>query len=455
MSDDDPFGLNDRDRTQIARPQPGGRGSARPPQAGGAATPPGPAPAPVGRPIVASGAGLPSGTPGRGPLVETAFGLLALAPLLRSRTPPTEPEALRAQVERELQRYTDAAHAKGLDERMVSIGHYCLCALIDDIVLNTPWGAHGTWRSRSLAGTLHADVAAGERFFDYLEQAKRNPERNRPILELMYACMSLGFEGQYRLHPHGLTQLQQIRIELGQMLARMDGEEPPDLAGHWQGVPAAHVPITQRVPMWVYGSGALLLLVLVYAALALRLGGIGERLDTMVAGLPPVPPVSIVRQAAAVAPPPPPPPPPEIATGPKLRDCLPPATRADADSVTEDLGKVRVRLPNQGLFASGSADLEPAIEPVLRCLAEVLEVTPGQIRVLGHSDNVPIRTARFPSNWELSQARAEAVAGVLRASLTDDQRLTREGRSDSEPVAANATPDGRAKNRRVDIVLLK
>ena len=77
----------------------------------------------------------------------------------------------------------------------------------------------------------------------------------------------------------------------------------------------------------------------------------------------------------------------------------------DREAVVEDLEKVRVRLPNAGLFRSGSADLEPSIEPVILCLAGVLESAPGRVMVLGHSDNVPIRTARFPSNWELSKAR--------------------------------------------------
>src|SRR5262249_35456534 len=109
MADDDPFGLNDRDRTQMPRPPPGGPRPARP-------TAP---EAPMARPV-ATGAGLPRGTPGRGPLVEAAFGILSLVPLLRSRTPPTDPDTLRAQIERELQRFSDNAQAQGLDQRAVA-----------------------------------------------------------------------------------------------------------------------------------------------------------------------------------------------------------------------------------------------------------------------------------------------------------------------------------------------
>ena len=169
-SDDDPFGLADSERTQFARPVPGGR----PSRATAAATP---SPAREAQPRPshrAGGATAVTGTPGRGPLVEFGFGLLSMVPLLRARTPPAPPEQLRAQVEADLRVFSETAQARGLDQRLVGLGHYAL-ALIDDIVLNTPWGAHGTWRENSLAGALHHDAAAGEHFFDYSTRRGRNP----------------------------------------------------------------------------------------------------------------------------------------------------------------------------------------------------------------------------------------------------------------------------------------
>jgi type VI secretion system protein ImpK len=77
------------------------------------------------------------------------------------------------------------------------------------------------------------------------------------------------------------------------------------------------------------------------------------------------------------------------------------------------------------------------------------------VLVVGHTDNVPIRTARFPSNWALSQARADAVQRVLAEAVADPGRLTVEGRADTQPIASNADDAGRARNRRVEILLLK
>jgi flagellar motor protein MotB len=75
------------------------------------------------------------------------------------------------------------------------------------------------------------------------------------------------------------------------------------------------------------------------------------------------------------------------------------------------------------------------------------------IMVLGHSDNQPIRSVRFPSNWHLSQARAEAALVPLGAGVGDPARLKAEGRGDAEPIADNSTAEGREQNRRIELVL--
>lgn len=270
--DNDPFGLTDSERTQIIRPVPGGRSNREP-----SAAPEAP---PSQQPRRAGGVASILGTPGRGPLMENAFGLLSLAPLLRARTPPAAPEQLRAQIEDELQSFAERAVARGLDQRVVSLGHYALCALLDDVALNTPWGAQGAWRANTLAGALHHDAAAGEHFFAYLEQASRQPERSRPALEVMAACLSLGFEGRFRIAPQGKAALQQIRSELFNTLRRLDGAADDALSPHWQGVAATHVTIVRRIPLWVFASATAAFLILVYAGLAVRLGESGSAWTT-------------------------------------------------------------------------------------------------------------------------------------------------------------------------------
>ncbi|CAN0603541.1 unnamed protein product, partial [Ectocarpus sp. 12 AP-2014] len=88
-------------------------------------------------------------------------------------------------------------------------------------------------------------------------------------------------------------------------------------------------------------------------------------------------------------------------------------------------------------------------------IGTALRSEPGQIIVAGHSDNIPIRTVRFPSNWHLSLARASSVAKILTGYLSDPGRLSVDGRADNEPIASNDTAQGRAENRRIEIILIK
>ena len=116
--------------------------------------------------------------------------------------------------------------------------------------------------------------------------------------------------------------------------------------------------------------------------------------------------------------------------------------------------RIIIRVKEHGSFASGSADLTPEFEPVLKIIRGVLRDTEGEIIVQGHSDNVPIRSARFRSNWALSSARAVSVAhGLFDGGVLDQARFTISGYGDTKPLVSNETGAGRARNRRVEIVI--
>lgn len=115
---------------------------------------------------------------------------------------------------------------------------------------------------------------------------------------------------------------------------------------------------------------------------------------------------------------------------------------------------VEVEIRTDLLFASGSAELGRAAIAALEQLADVLRSSPNAIRVEGHTDDRPINTAAFPSNWELSAARAAGVVRVLAARGVDPARLAVLGLGEFRPVESNATADGRRANRRVLLVIL-
>ncbi|WP_144391905.1 flagellar motor protein MotB [Pleionea sediminis] len=117
---------------------------------------------------------------------------------------------------------------------------------------------------------------------------------------------------------------------------------------------------------------------------------------------------------------------------------------------------VVIRIRESGSFPSGSARVKPEFTKVLDKIAEILAETTGEIRVAGHTDNVPIDTERFRSNWELSGARAGSVVReLIRGGTLERDRFVINGYADTRPLASNDNALGRAKNRRVEIIIVQ
>jgi chemotaxis protein MotB len=116
--------------------------------------------------------------------------------------------------------------------------------------------------------------------------------------------------------------------------------------------------------------------------------------------------------------------------------------------------KIIIRVREKASFGSGQAELKEGFRPILARVAEILKSAEGKIIVAGHSDNVPIYTERFRSNWELSAARAVSVAHeMMLATHIPSERFLIQGYADTEPMVANDSAVNRAKNRRVEIIL--
>lgn len=117
-------------------------------------------------------------------------------------------------------------------------------------------------------------------------------------------------------------------------------------------------------------------------------------------------------------------------------------------------GRMVLQLPNDVLFDTGRTEIKPAGKAALKAIAEVMKsMSQRQFQVAGHTDNVPIRNDRFPSNWELSSGRALRVLHFLIAEGAHARNLSAAGYSDVDPVASNTTPEDRKKNRRTEITL--
>lgn len=439
MTKDDPFGAPENGSRTILKPTPGGTRLPQPPTASA-------------RPQVSLGPvpsdELPSfAREGLNPLESAASSLLALIGRLRETVHHPDPDGLRKQLVQALATFDEKVRRAGVSTETALSARYVLCTVLDEVVLTTPWGNTSTWRTHSLLSTLHNDTAGGEKFYVLLKQAAQDPARNIDLLELMYICLALGFEGRYRVMQRGRDELDALRERLYHIIRNQRGEFERELSPQWQGIIDRRNPLMRYVPLWVVASVAAALLLLIYGGFSIALNRASDpvflqlyslKLDrNLLEARPVLPPLAPLA----------PPPKPRVS----LQGLLEADIRDQLIDVQELAEETRIIVRGDGLFASGSARLSDDYLSLFDRLAHALGQVPGRILVTGHTDNIPIRTLRFPSNWHLSEERALAVSKVLAARLGDARGISAEGRADTEPLVPNDTPSNRARNRRVEV----
>jgi len=428
MSQDDPFSLPDSNHT-IIMPTPGRRPAAQQATASAAI-----------RDVFPNEP--PPETGGLNPLLAAANPLLDVVPQLRATLQHPNPIGLRDFLAQSIKTFEARAQANGVKQEKIIAARYALCTLLDETVTSTPWGGSGTWAKQSLLVLFHNEGWGGEKFFLLLSKLAEDPVANRDLLELMYVCLALGFKGRYQVLDDGKAALETLRERLALMLRKQQGEYERALSPHWQGVKVGRKNLFTALPLWIALGGLGLLMLGAYFGLNYVLN---EKSDPVFAQIQAL----RVQSTAPV-------PPPRVAAPaqkPRLAKLLEPEIRLGLVAVRDEENRSVVTILGDGLFAPGSATVSPNYMAPLQRVAEALEALPGQVRVIGHTDNQPIRSARFPSNWHLSQERARVVMTLLKEKARAPDRYSADGRADAEPIGPNTTPAQRALNRRVEIVL--
>ena len=464
-SPSDPFGRSDR---TIIRPNPAGRRAplpSRPAQAapapyappaaaspgvpGGSddwisATPapprPAPPPGPVGGPLPGRDQLL---TPNANPLLRAAGPLLLLLGRLRSQLSSAPLTQLLGQVTETIEAFEHEVRAAGASADQTRVAKYVLCAAADDIVQNIPGEDRHVWTQYSMLSKFFGERVGGVRFFEELDRAKADPSVNYDLLELMHACLALGFQGIHRTSAGGAANLQMIQRNLFETLRRVK-QPDPELSPRWRGQAVASQVARFRVPVWSVAALAGVAVLGLYLVFRALLGGNAEAAASALLTVHPKGELGLVRKVFSAPPPPLPPPP----VPPKVCGAVQPPIVCQ---VTPNV--IIVRLVDITLFEPGQAAVRAEFKPLIERIASVLETEGGAVKVVGHTDNVPIRTARFASNLQLSQARAKAVGDLLQTKLSKPDRISVEGKGADAPIADNASREGRAKNRRVEIVI--
>lgn len=426
MSQNDPFASSDADKT-IILPSPGGR------------TPP------AQRSSPQSQLGTPdfdhtSITTGLNPLIAAANPLLNAATLLRTTLHHEDLSGLRDYLVQQIKTFENQARAAAIPSEKVIAARYALCTLIDESIASTPWGS-GEWGKYSLLIQFHNEAVGGEKFFQLLAKLAENPKTNLDILEFMYACLTLGFEGRYRVMDNGKKQLEALRERLAQIIAKERSRFERDLSPHWQPAVFKRARFFLFMPLWILASLCGFALLAAYLSFSFFLS---DASDPVFAQIQSIRTANTLQHQLPIAKPP---------VNPYLTEFLIKEINEELLTVRNENNRNIITLLGDGIFAPGSAVVSEKFVPVLKRVADALNQRAGQIQILGHTDNRPIRTVKFPSNWHLSQERAYSVVQLLVKMGIASNRIHAEGRADAEPIASNNTPEGRARNRRVEIIV--
>lgn len=376
---------------------------------------------------------------GLNPLVALANRLLLVVPQLRTTRHVDDPVALRNSLAQGIRDFAARATSQGIAPERVMAARYVLCTMIDEAAADTPWGGSGTWGSHSLLAMFHNETEGGEKVFQLMARLAEKPDVNLDLLELIFCALTLGFEGRYRVLDNGRAQLEAVRDKLAQIVRQQRGDHAHALAQHWQGQAVARRGLSSWLPLAAAAGLSALVLMGVYLSLAFSLSARSDPVYGQVQSLRLTPPV--------VAPPQP-------APKPRLAQFLQSDIRAGLVAVRDEIDRSVVTIRGDGSFATGSATLLPEREALMGRIADALAQVTGNVLVTGHTDNQPIaRSARFPSNWHLSEERARTVRDLLVSHRVASDRIRAEGRADAEPMVANDTTANRAMNRRVEVTL--
>jgi len=371
-------------------------------------------------------------------LIAEANPLLGLVPQLRGTIQHPNPEQLRQELSRAIRDFEARARAAGIQPEHVIAARYILCTLLDETVASTPWGPH-VWARQSLLVEFHNQSWGGEKVFQLASKFAGNPAAYRDLLELIFICLQLGFEGRYRVIENGRAQLDALQERLYQLLRKQQAENERSLSPHWQGTAKVRRRWFGAIPLWVIGSVCALALVSIYLSFNFSLSRTSDRLASEIAQI-------------RVAPPAPARPRPVVTVEPRLARFLASEIAQGYVEVSDRADRSVVTIRGDGLFEPGSDVISPHFEWLVARIAQALASVAGQVEITGHTDNIPIRTLRFPSNYELSTARAESVQKLI-AHYVPHNRLRASGRADLEPLAVNDSPQNRARNRRVTVTL--
>jgi type VI secretion system protein ImpK len=373
----------------------------------------------------------------KNPLLEAARPLLRAMSDMRLKAVEGDMESFRDMLVREVKVFQYLSEQAGIKKEHILATRYCLCTGLDEVASHSNWvGGPEAWATNSLLVTFHNETYGGEKFFQLLGRLAQSPDEHADVLEVMYQIMGLGFEGRYRPMSDGHRQLETIRHRVRTILSNRQGERDYMLSPHWQGEKGGRMAVFRSIPVWVTAAVLSLFLFALFGMYKYYLMSQTRDLEAKINKLNEV--NAVVVQPAVTL---------------RLAELLKGEIARGVVKVSEDERQSVVTFTGDNMFMPGQAEVNNNIKPTLDKVASEINRVTGRVSVIGHSDNSPIKTEAFPNNQALSEKRAQSVADYLSSASVLSSRITVEGKGDTVPVVSNNTAAGKAKNRRVEIIV--
>jgi type VI secretion system protein ImpK len=387
------------------------------------------------------------------PLLEAARPLLRILSDMQDNLPDgpenqkTKLDSFRAALDREVRSFQLICDKASLRREHVLSARYCLCTAVDEAASSTGWGKD-IWPNNSLASQFHQDTRGGEKFFLLLGRLHSSPREHIDLIELMYRILGLGFHGSYGTDPQGRRELESLRYNILNMINSVREPVEPALSPHWKGEGAGKLKLLRSVPVFVSVSILGLILFTVFAWKKYGLLSKANEVETQISQITKLKPLAELQTIRAL----------------HLPDVLSSGIHAGLVSVKEEGNTAYITLQGDALFSVGRAEVSAKMKPLIdRLTQSLVQGAPGtqgvgskgfvSVTVIGYSDSKPINNPEFPNNQVLSEKRAASVAKLMVNKGLSKDRVNVIGKGDAEPLASNDTSQGRALNRRVEIVV--
>lgn len=375
------------------------------------------------------------------PIISAAKPVLVLANAMKNSTTQLSTEKVLFRFSKMIEDFESGAERQGAPYEMVKAAQYCLCAFVDESAVRSGW-ANEEWSQKSLLVSFFDETWGGERFFEILDKAKLDVDKNLYLIEFIYLCLQFGYKGKYQIANNGDSILE---LEKNKLIELIRSKRPETFSLLFQETlndkNSDEVKRRWQIPLWVIAVLASLIVAIFYIILRFFLGSTMDDTSAEINNL------SLPKSAQY-----------SVSAGNTVKTT--PLTPALQSEISRDLVKVEdfadrsvITILGDGLFESGSENVQNQFFPVLATIGQALQGINGQVVVTGYTDDNPIQSITFPSNWHLSQARADAVKQILTTYVDDKGRIRSEGRGSTNPVVANDSSANKAKNRRVEITV--